>query len=208
MSSYKDYREIVKYTGNLNPPEPPFPHPPDLTLNKKWYITIKPMRLLYSWTDVTVGRRLIARHGELRFSFATCSKLRPIGMSKEDEDGLSGWLYGYLQAVNAFSGSLRYYLNTNGRGSFFGIGASHSSFVYTNEFFSEIFSWPALKVPANYDGGLIEIGMANLPSNSVITTFSVCAVVGKLNYLQDGKRIIDDDISIIPSLNWTLGIMF
>jgi len=208
VSSYKNYPEIVQYTGDLNPPQPAFPLPPDPTLSKKWFVTIKPVRLLWNWADITVGRRLIAQHGEVRFSYANSSKLQPIGATKEDE-AIINWFFGYLKDVKSYSGSIRYYLNESGRGGFLGVGASHSSFAYTKKFISKIFAWPALNMPATFDGGLIEIGATGgLEGTSPISTFSLCGVVGKLHYTADGEKLTAKSLNLIPSLNWTIGIIF
>ncbi|MFA7711098.1 MAG: hypothetical protein WCY30_08345 [Candidatus Neomarinimicrobiota bacterium] len=205
--SYDDYPKIVRHTGDLNPPEPPFQRPPDPTLKKKWYVTIKPVRLIWRCADITVARRMIFRHGEVRLSYFYSRNVMPFGATGEADIFFFGSI---LKNVNVLSGSLRYYYNPDGRGPFVGIGGSYANFTYTNDFWAKVFSWPPLsfRAPCKFEGGLIEIGITGTLFNFLVSSPSVSLGIGQVSYQINGKWYNDKKVNWIPTFNWTLGILF
>lgn len=205
--SYENYFVIVKLTGNLNPPEPPFLPPPDPTLDKKWYVTIKPVRLIWRCTDLTIARRMIIRHGEMRLSYFYSRNVMQPGSTGEADIILFGSL---LQNISVLSGSCRYYYNPDGRGLFVGIGGSYANFTYKNNFWANVFSWPLLSIsaPCKFEGGLVEIGLTGTLFNFLVSSPSFCLGIGQISYKMGGKWYNDKKVNWIPTLNWTLGILF
>jgi hypothetical protein len=202
--SYSIWDELVKLTGNLNPPTPPFPDKSNLSLSKKNYLSIKPARLLFQWTDLTYGRRFRKLQAEVRFSYSYSKNLAHI--AAEPEEALFE-----IHDLNIYTFSIRRYEKPNLQGLFYGIGAGGGTFHFEPELLEYIFSYNFDEDAIDYGfvGGLAEIGVTGTPFTHFISSPSACLAVGSF-YAKErgGDWHRASKVKIIPSVNWTFGFLW
>jgi len=195
VSTYKD---ILKYCGDINPVNPPYEPPIDPAINKHHYVTIKPIRIFFKWTDLTYGYRFTKLNLEWRISASYLPEYQP----EESE------FYSNLSDLKTLSTSLRYYMGKNCTGLFSGIGYSKSTLTVQDlsYFFGFIKSDDRAKFEIN--GLLFEAGVTNTISGSIIVTWSAAVLAAQskyqcLNRDKDGQRF-----QVIPSANFSVGLLF
>lgn len=192
------YNEVLKYYSDINPVNPPYEPPVDPAINKHHYMTIKPIRIFFKWTDLTYGYRFTKLNLEWRISASYLPEYQP----EESE------FYSNLSDLKTLSTSLRYYMGKNCTGLFSGIGYSKSTLTVQDlsYFFGFIKSDDRAKFEIN--GLLFEAGVTNTISGSIIVTWSAAVLAAQskyqcLNRDKDGQRF-----QVIPSANFSVGLLF
>ncbi|MFA4837926.1 MAG: hypothetical protein WC703_00440 [Candidatus Neomarinimicrobiota bacterium] len=202
--SYSTWDELVKLTGNLNPPTPPFPDKSNLSANKKNYLTIKPARLILQWTDLTYGRRLKKYQAEVRFSYSYSKNLAHV--AAEPEEAIFE-----IHDLNIYTFSIRRYQKPNLQGLYYGIGAGGGTFHFDPEILEHIFSFNFNEDSYKFGfiGGLLEAGFAGTPFTHFISSPSACLAVGSY-YAKEkgGDWHRKTKLKIVPSVNWTFGFLW